>query len=143
MEGSHVSRSLLSHGCIIIGGRVEHSILSPGVIVHRDAVIRDSIIMTDTVIGPGTVIDRCIIDKEVHIGAGCYLGYGDDYSSNWLEPNRLNTGITLVGRGAAVPDGVRAGRNVLIGTDVTAAEFTDHDIPSGSTIDSQTLALWA
>src|SRR6185312_13468542 len=136
MEGSHVSRSLLSHGCIVIGGRVEHSVLSPGVVVHRDAVIRDSIIMTDTVIGPGTVIDRCIIDKEVNVGAGCYLGYGDDYSSNWLEPNRLNTGITLVGRGAAVPDGVRAGRNVLIGTDVTGSEFTEHDVPSGSTIDS-------
>jgi glucose-1-phosphate adenylyltransferase len=143
MEGSHVSRSLLSHGCIIIGGHVEHSVLSPGVVVHRDAVIRDSIIMTDTVIGPGTVIERCIIDKEVHVGAGCYLGYGDDYSSNWLEPNRLNTGITLIGRGAEVPDGVRAGRNVLVGTDVRAAEFTEHDIPSGSTIDSQSLALWA
>jgi glucose-1-phosphate adenylyltransferase len=143
MEGSHVSRSLLSHGCIIIGGRVEHSVLSPGVVIHRDAVVRDSIIMTDAVIGPGTVIDRCIIDKEVHIGARCSLGYGDDYSSNWLEPNRLNTGITLVGRGATVPDGIRVGRNVLIGTDVTADEFTDHDIPSGSTIDSQPLALWA
>jgi glucose-1-phosphate adenylyltransferase len=143
MEGSRVSRSLLSHGCIIIGGHVEHSVLSPGVVVHRDAVIRDSIIMTDTVIGPGTVIDRCIVDKEVRIGANCHLGYGDDYSSNWLEPNRLNTGITLVGRSATVPNGIRAGRNVLIGTDVTAAEFTEHDIPSGSTIDSQSLALWA
>lgn len=143
MEGSRVSRSLLSHGCIMIGGHVEHSILSPGVVVHRDAVIRDSIIMTDAVIGPGTVIDRCIVDKEVRIGANCHLGYGDDYSSNWLEPNRLNTGITLVGRRATVPDGIRAGRNVLIGTDVTATEFTEDDIPSGSTIDSQSLALWA
>ncbi len=143
MEGSTVSRSLLSHGCIIIGGHVEHSVLSPGVVIHRDAVVRDSIIMTDAVIGPGTVIDRCIIDKEVTVGAGCYLGYGDDFSSNWLDPKRLNTGITLVGRGATVPDNIRAGRNVLIGTDVTASEYSSLEIPSGDTIDSHVPALWS
>lgn len=143
MEGSSVSRSLLSHGCIIIGGRVEHSILSPGVFVHRDAVIRDSIIMTDTVIGPGTVIDHCIIDKEVRVGSGCYLGYGDDYTSNWLEPKRLNTGITLVGRNATVPDGIQVGRNVLIGTEVTAAEYDNRIVDSGETIDSHVPAMWS
>ncbi len=143
MEGSHVSRSLLSHGCIVIGGSVERSILSPGVVVHRGAVIRDSIIMADTEIGPGTIIDRCIIDKEVRIGSGCHLGFGDDYGSNWLEPNRLNTGITLVGRGAMVPDNVRAGRNVLIGTDVKPGEYSVLDIPSGDTVDSHVATLWS
>ena len=65
MEGSHVSRSLVSNGCIIIRGTVEHSVLSPGVVVHDGAVVRDSIIMGDTVIAEGAVIERCIIDKQV------------------------------------------------------------------------------
>ena len=48
MEGSHVSRSLVSNGCIIIRGTVEHSVLSPGVVVHDGAIVRDSVIMGDT-----------------------------------------------------------------------------------------------
>ncbi|ACZ39271.1 MAG: glucose-1-phosphate adenylyltransferase [Sphaerobacter thermophilus] len=143
MDGSVVSRSLISHGAIIIRGHVEHSILSPGVVVHEGAVVRDSIIMTDAVIGPGAVIDRCIIDKEVRVGAGAYLGYGDDYTPNWLEPKRVNTGITIVGRNAIVPPNVRVGRNVLIGTDVTEADFPSNDIPSGDTIDPRVAAFWS
>jgi len=143
MDGSVVSRSLISHGAIIIRGRVEHSVLSPGVVVHEGAVVRDSIIMTDAVIGPGAVIDRCIIDKEVRVGAGAYLGYGDDYTPNWLEPKRVNTGITIVGRNAIVPPNVRIGRNVLIGTDVTEADFPTNEIPSGDTIDPRVAAFWS
>lgn len=143
MDGSVVSRSLISHGAIIIRGHVEHSVLSPGVVVHEGAVVRDSIIMTDAVIGPGAVIDRCIIDKEVRVGAGAYLGYGDDYTPNWLEPKRVNTGITIVGRNAIVPPNVRVGRNVLIGTDVTEADFPSNDIPSGDTIDPRVAAFWS
>ena len=47
-----VTRSMISHGCVI-EGRVEHSILSPGVRVERGAVVRDSIVMFDTVVGEG------------------------------------------------------------------------------------------
>jgi glucose-1-phosphate adenylyltransferase len=142
MENSQVTRSLLSHGCIIIRATVEHSILSPGVVVHEGAVVRDSIIMTDTEIFAGTVIDRCIIDKHVKIGAGSHLGYGDDFTENWLEPKRLNTGLTIVGNRAFVPEGTRAGRNVLIGTDVTEADFKSREIPSGDSIDTHAIAMW-
>ena len=143
MDGSHVSRSLLSHGDIVIRGTVEHSVLSPGVVVHESAVVRDSIVMGDSVIGPGAVIDRCIIDKQVRIGAGSYLGFGDDYTTNWLEPNRVNSGITIVGRGAFVPEAVRAGRNVIIGTDTTEADFNLREIPSGDTIDPRVALMWS
>ncbi len=142
MDGSSVSRSLLANGCIVIRGTVEHSVLSPGVIVHEGAVVRDSIIMTDAVIGPGAVVDRCIVDKVVRIGAGTRLGVGDDYAPNWLEPTRLNTGLTIVGRGAHVPANVSAGRNVLIAPDVREADFESLDIISGETIDPN-VPVWS
>ncbi|HMM42504.1 MAG TPA: glucose-1-phosphate adenylyltransferase [Thermomicrobiales bacterium] len=142
MDGSHVSRALLSNGCIVIRGTVEHSVLSPGVIVHEGAIVRDSIIMTDTEIGPGAVIDRCIVDKVVRIGAGSRLGVGDDFAPNWLEPSRLNTGLTIVGRGAHVPANVRAGRNVLIAPDVREADFESLEIISGETIDPN-VPVWS
>jgi glucose-1-phosphate adenylyltransferase len=141
MDGSHVSRALISHGSIIIRGTVEHSVLSPGVVVHEGAVVRDSIIMTDAEIGPGCYIDRCIIDKQVRIGAGAHLGIGDDNTPNWLEPGRLNSGITLVGRNAHVRAGVRVGRNVLIGADVSESDFEQLEIISGDTIDPR-VAAW-
>ncbi|HUG16457.1 MAG TPA: glucose-1-phosphate adenylyltransferase [Thermomicrobiales bacterium] len=142
MDGSQVSRSLLSHGSIVIRATVERSILSPGVVLQDGCVVRDSIVMTDAVIGPGVVLDRCIIDKHVQIGKGAHLGVGDDHAVNWLEPSRLNTGLTLVGRSARIPAGVSVGRNVVIGADVTEAAFESRDIASGETVDLQA-PVWA
>jgi glucose-1-phosphate adenylyltransferase len=141
MEGSHIERSLLSNGCIIIRGSVVHSVLSPGVIVKEGAVVRDSIIMNDTIIGEGAVIDRCILDKEVVVGPGSHLGVGDDNTPNWLEPNRLNTGITIVGKRARLPANVRVGRNCRIGVGVGVDDFHGLDIPSGDSVDSTMAAM--
>jgi glucose-1-phosphate adenylyltransferase len=121
---------------------VTHSVLSPGVTIHEGAVVRDSIIMTDAVIGPYAQIDRCIIDKQVWIGPGTKLGVGDDFSPNWLEPTRINTGLTIVGRNAHVPAGVTAGRNVLIGADVKESDFESLEIVSGETVDPR-VPIWA
>ena len=116
-------RSLISHGCQI-WGTVERSVLSPGVRVDPGAVVRDSIIMFDTVIRAGAVVDRAIIDKEVSVGPNAVVGMGADYeTANRQEPGRLNTGITVVGKRAVIPAGVRLGRNVKINEDVRPADF--------------------
>jgi glucose-1-phosphate adenylyltransferase len=140
LDGATVRGSLVSHGCRI-RGTVEHSILSPGVIVREGAVVRDSVIMTDTVIEVGAVVERCIVDKEVTIGAGAWLGVGGVDVPNLLEPERLNTGITLVGRSARVPANVTIGRNVLIAPNVQERHFLARDIPSGDAVDIQAPAL--
>ncbi len=142
LEGSRIVRSMVSHGCVVNNATVERSMLSPGVMVQDGAEVRDSIIMTDAVIGRGAKLDRVIVDKHVVVGSGAELGYGDDFTINRLEPNRLDSGITIVGRRAVIPAGVRAGRNVLIGTDVTEADFEEHEIPSGESIDSRVVAVW-
>jgi glucose-1-phosphate adenylyltransferase len=140
LDGAVVTQSLISHGCLI-RGTVEHSVLSPGVVVRAGAVIRDSVIMTDTVIGEGAVLDRCIVDKEVVIGPGAQLGVGDTSIPNMLEPTRLNTGITLLGRKARVPAGITIGRNVLIAPDVQERHFTSRDVSSGDAVDIHLHAL--
>ena len=60
--------SLVSNGCVI-DGTVVNSVLSPGVWVEQGAVVRDSVIMNDTVIRAGAVVDKCVLDKEIEIGA--------------------------------------------------------------------------
>ena len=136
-SGAHIEHSLISHGCII-KGTVEHSVLSPGVVVEENAVVRDSIILFDTVIGAGSVVDRSILDKEIVVGKNCHIGYGDDMTPNKLEPTRLNTGITLIGKRVHLPDGLKVGRNCKIGTDLRPEDFPTDTLGSGETIEDRT-----
>ncbi len=135
-ETSSVERSLISNGCQV-RGQVIHSVLSPGVIVEEGAIVRDSVIMTDTVIGKNAVVDRAIVDKEVLVGAGAVVGYGDDNSPNKDEPNRLHSGVTIIGKGAKLPDGIKIGRNCKIGPDVKAKNFKGKDLGSGESLEKK------
>jgi glucose-1-phosphate adenylyltransferase len=110
---AQVNGNLLANGCRV-DGFVERSVLSPGVYVAEGAVVRDSVILNDTIIEPGAVVDRSIIDKEVHVGAGARVGDGDDNTPNRTMPEEINTGISLVGKGSVVPEGYVLGRNVIV-----------------------------
>jgi glucose-1-phosphate adenylyltransferase len=132
---AQVHRSLISHGCQI-HGMVVNSVLSPGVRVDMGAVVRDSIIMFDCVIRSGAVIDRAILDKEVVVGQGAIVGEGPDFDRpNKKEPNRLNTGITVVGKRAVVPRGARLGRNVKVAADVRSSDFVSRVVRTGESVE--------
>jgi glucose-1-phosphate adenylyltransferase len=130
---ARVGGNLLSNGCII-EGTAERSVISPGVYLSAGAVVRDSVVMNDTWIGPGVVIDRAIIDKEVQVPEGTKIGHGDDNTPNRQSPANVNTGLTVIGRRARLPAGVVIGHNVVIGPDATAESFPSREIPSGETI---------
>jgi glucose-1-phosphate adenylyltransferase len=136
-SGAQIVSSLISHGCII-KGTVERSVLSPGVVVEESAVVRDSILLFDTIIGAGSVVDRAILDKEVVVGKNCQIGYGDDMTPNKLEPTRLNSGITLIGKRVHLPDNLKVGRNCKIGTDLRPEDFPSDTLTSGETIEDRT-----
>jgi glucose-1-phosphate adenylyltransferase len=131
---AQVANSLISNGCVI-RGQVERSVLSPGVYVSPGAVVRESVIINDTWIGPGAIVDRAIIDENAVVGAGTYIGYGDDLMiPNREMPDKINTGITVVGTGAQIPGGLIIGRNVLIRSDRLERDFPGTEIPSGETV---------
>ena len=129
--GATVTHSLITDGCII-EGTVEYSVLSPGVRVARGAVVRNSIILTDTEIQAGAVVDRSVIDKRVIIEEFAHIGYGADYSPN--PQGDLVSGISLVGKNATVKRGVKVGRNCIVVGDVRADDFPNDVVPSGTTI---------
>ena len=133
VQGSHVERSLIANGCTV-AGRVVRSLLFPGVTVPRGAEVRDSIVMQDTRVGGEAVIDHAIIDKEVRIGRGAVIGEGDDATPNQACPEHLSSGLTVVGKGAELPEGIRIGRNARIGAFVVESDFKA-DVPSGSVVD--------
>jgi glucose-1-phosphate adenylyltransferase len=125
--------SLVSSGCVI-NGMVINSVLSPGVYIERGAVVRDSVIMNDTTIRAGAVVDRCVLDKEIEIGPGAQVGVGVDLTPNQLEPANLDTGVTLIGKRARVPAGAVIGRNCRIDPDTEPEDFPELQVPSGATI---------
>ncbi len=140
---AQVHRSMISHGCVI-DGTVVNSVLSPGVRVDVGAVVRDSIVMFDTVIRAGAVVDRAILDKEVVVGQGAIVGDGPDLDTpNKQEPGRLNTGITVVGKQSVIPRGTRLGRNVKVGDKVRSSDFGARVVRSGGTVERKARAAKA
>jgi glucose-1-phosphate adenylyltransferase len=129
-----VVNSMVSNGCII-RGTVINSMLSPGVYVSPGAVVKDSVVMNDTWIGPGARLDKVVIDKQVVIGAGAVVGNGDEAVKNEQMPDRLFAGVTVVGKNAYIPDGAQVGRNVLINSRRNEQDFpADKVVADGKTI---------
>jgi glucose-1-phosphate adenylyltransferase len=78
------------------------------------------------------------------VGADVRLGDGEDTRPNRTQPRNLQSGITVVGKGARIPTGLRIGRNVLIAADVIERDFArflspnghvQAQLPSGETVD--------
>lgn len=70
--------SIVCGGCIISGGRVQTSVISPNVRVNSYAEIRDSIVLENVEIGRYSKIRRAIIDKDVKIPPQTVIGYDND-----------------------------------------------------------------
>jgi glucose-1-phosphate adenylyltransferase len=131
---ARIERSMVSHGCVV-EGTVERSLLSPGVRIGPGAIVRDSIVMFDSVVGPDAILDRVIVDKECVVGAGAVVGEGNDLRPNRNEPERLYAGLTLVGKQARIPRGMRIGRNCRIDPGVVERDFgRRRRIGSGETV---------
>ena len=136
LKDGSIKNSLISNGCII-KGFVENSVLSPGVIVEEGAIIKDSIIFTDTIIKKDSFVHKTIIDKKVVIEANCQIGIGDSLVPNKEIPNKLNTGINLIGKFASVPEHTIIERNCRILSKVDEIDFgKKRYIKSGESIHS-------
>jgi glucose-1-phosphate adenylyltransferase len=66
--------SMVCSGAILSGGRVERSIVGPGVRVNSYARVADSVLMDGVDVGRGARLSRVIVDKNVRIPAGLVVG---------------------------------------------------------------------
>jgi glucose-1-phosphate adenylyltransferase len=120
----NIVNSLISPGCVV-RGRVENSVLSPGVHVAEDAVVRNSIVMADVTIGYHSIVDKCIFDEGAKIGRYCYVGFGADDAPG-------DSGITLIGKEVIVPDGTAIGRKCKVLHRVGPHEFSKKLVTAGT-----------
>jgi glucose-1-phosphate adenylyltransferase len=70
--------SMVSQGCIISGGRVQRSILSPRVRINSFAEVEDSILFEGVEVGRYAKVRRAIIDKDVKIPPHAEIGFGHE-----------------------------------------------------------------
>ena len=68
-----LSNCRVTDGCEVYG-TVENSILGPGVCVEKGAVVRDAVLIGDTVVKAGACVSRAIVDHDVCIGEGAKVG---------------------------------------------------------------------
>jgi glucose-1-phosphate adenylyltransferase len=68
-----IQDSLVYNGCIV-EGTVERSILFPGVHVKKGAVVRDSVLFFDNVVGRDARLEKVISDVNVTIGNEASIG---------------------------------------------------------------------
>lgn len=125
-----ITNSLVSNGCVI-EGTVINSVISPGVRIGKGSIIKDSVILNHTIISEDVTIERCIIDKRVIIGRDTKIGVGENIP-NQEKPELLTTGITVIEKGAMIPDRVTIGKNCRIFKSASLKATTK--IESGETL---------
>lgn len=76
---ARVKNSLITEGCMIYGD-IENSVISQGVSVGRNVVIKDSVIMPNVRIEDNVIINKAIVGSDAIIGKGCKVGDGVDVS---------------------------------------------------------------
>jgi glucose-1-phosphate adenylyltransferase len=89
--------SIVCGGCIVSGGRVQNSILSPNVRVLDHADVRESIVMENVIIGEQSRIRRAIIDKDVTIPPHTEIGY--DREADAQRFTVTESGLVVISKG--------------------------------------------
>ncbi|MDO4478130.1 MAG: glucose-1-phosphate adenylyltransferase [Lachnospiraceae bacterium] len=116
-----------------IYGKVEHSVLGPGVVIEKGAVVKDSIVMQDTVVKAGAVLDKAIVAQNVVIGENAVVGCGE-FAPSTFNKKVYNADLVTIGENSVIPAGVRIGRNTAILGETTADEYPGGELPSGGAI---------
>jgi len=92
--------SMISQGCIVSGGRVERSILSPGVRINSYSLVTDSILFEDVNVGRHSKLHRTVVDKGVGIPEGMQIGYFPEEDRKRFTVTE--SGIVVISKGTVL-----------------------------------------
>ena len=67
--------SLVCEGCIVSGGRVDRTVMSPNVRVNSYAHVEESVLFESVNVGRHARVRRAIVDKDVKIPEGVSIGH--------------------------------------------------------------------
>jgi glucose-1-phosphate adenylyltransferase len=131
--GAVVRNSIVSGGCVV-EGEVRRSVLSPFVRVGKGACVVDSVVMHDSLVEEGAVVDRAVIDKQVVVSRGARVGAGTVEGPNRESPTSICSGVTVIGKDVRLPEGIVIGRNCVVCPDLVPGDFPSGPVACGETI---------
>ena len=95
--------------------------------------MRDSIIMNQTEIGSGCVIEKAIIDEFTKIGDNTQLGTISG-KENDTRPDIYNSGLVTIGEKTIVPANVKVGKNAVVFGETVVGDYENGVLDSGKTL---------
>ena len=99
-----ITNSHIYNGCVI-EGHVENSIIFPGVHVKKDAVVKNSVLFFNNIVGKKSCLEKVISDVNVTIGDEVTIGQPGP-----VEEKK----VTLLGWNNYFPDNLEIGSNCTI-----------------------------
>ena len=129
---SVIERSIVGEGSEIYG-KVYNSVIGRNVVIGKDAVIRDSIIMNEVTIGDGSECNKVIVAEGTTIGKGSVLGTGEE-KENELDSRIYNSGLVTIGEKTIIPDNVCIGKNTVILGHTTPEDYPNGVLESGKAL---------
>ena len=129
---SVVLKSIIGEGSEIYG-EVHSSVIGANVVIGKDTVVRDSIIMQGTHIGENCVLDKAIVAEDCEVGDDVKIGVGE-FAPSKFNPKVYNSELAVVGERSVIPAHVSIGRNTAVSGETVAADYTDGLLESGDSI---------
>lgn len=127
-----VARFIVGEGTEV-RGTVYNSVIGVGVIIEEGCEIRDSIIMSHTVIKKGSKINKAIIAENCTIGEQVEIGFLEEID-NLVAPHIYNSGLATIGEFSVIPDKVKIGKNIGISGITEPDDYVNGVLESGETL---------
>lgn len=138
IEPQFIAEEAVTERCIIgegseIYGKVYGSVIGPGVVIGKNTVVRDSIIMQDTTVGDNVTITKAIVAEGVSIGNNVEIGIGEE-AENKLNKSVYSFGLATIGENSVIPSGVKIGKNTAISGETVKEDYPDGLLAGGESI---------
>ena len=114
LDGGVVVDSLLSPGTRV-SGRVERSVLGPGVVVEAGALVADSVVFTDAVVAAGAEVHWTVLDTRSVVEADARVGEPGTAALDDPDAVTLVGCDSRIGRGVTVETGARLEPGTVVG----------------------------
>lgn len=146
-ENSVVTNSFMSDYCKI-EGKIENSIIYPGVEIAKDAIVKDSIILPFVKIGSKAKVINTIVDESSinsiqnsdsedliseekslpNIGENSRIGSDELNIKNKKYPKSIFSSITLIGKNCKIPDDIKIGGGCYISSNSDKETFQEKKV---------------
>jgi glucose-1-phosphate adenylyltransferase len=118
-----LQNSLVYNGCVV-EGRVENSIIFPGCRIQKGAVVKNSVLSFNNIVGENCVLEKVVSDVNVTMGDGCRIG-----EEGFVDSKEA----TVLGWNNSVPPGSVIGSGCTIYPTLKPEKF-NRQIQNGETI---------